>query len=252
MRKIARLVSVVGLLLGAAAPFASADPITITSNRSGLAVLARATEGGITERVSHPYEVASNDSVALSATAGGTTASASATLTSTLSNPAQLSAAGTAAAAYQTTSGIGDVSGSSTFVIEFQLESAHQYLFDAEFMTSGDNSSDPLLFERSRWDTTLRSGGAALFNESGVDPASVTRTGVLGPGIYQFLVDVSAVGMNLRPGAAQANAFSNFRFTFNLASATIDPAPVPEPGSLILLGTGLAGVYRLARRRQRA
>ena len=252
MRSTVRLLFVAALLLGPPATFASADPITITANRSGLAVLARATEAGITDRVSHPYEPASNDSVTLSARAGGTTASASASLTSGLGNPAQFSAAGTAAAAYGTTSGVGDVSGSATFAIEFQLASAHEYRFDAEFGTSGDNSSDPLLFERSRWFTTLRTGSVGLFDDSGTDPASVDRTGVLEAGIYQFVVDTSAVGMNLRPGPAQANAFSNFRFTFSLGAATVDPAPVPEPGSLILLGTGLAGVYRLARRRQRA
>ena len=91
-------------------------------------------------------------------------------------------------------------------------------------------------------------GQMALFGAGWNEDASGGRRefehrGLLSPGTYQFFAEAS-VG---RPFLSAWSGNGAFDFDFTLGSA----APVPEPASIALLGTALAGVI-LNRRRQRA
>jgi hypothetical protein len=102
-----------------------------------------------------------------------------------------------------------------------------------------DRDRDPV------FDTVFSLNPSGLFvtqNESMT--ASPRFAGILSPGEYFLFLEGTGLGPSPQePGSGSAN------FAFTLDFAPVNAAPTPEPASLLLLGTGIAGVLRFRSRR---
>lgn len=233
MTSSSRAVFVVAIVLGSTA-VAWADPITIVQDR-------RSTSATIDSQHASPPP---GDT--MSATLSTATLLARATLTSSYTDSLHWFGAGQANLAWESPA---HLAASAAFQTDFRVTSPVTYTFTGTFAAgkvpsslaesfvqldafSGrrDQNGDPIftpIFSFVNAPVTLNQGAAVDF----------TNAGRLEPGEYFFGASAVTEGFSSNR-SGDPNALFNFKMNF----APAGPAPTPEPASLLLIGSGLAGI----------
>lgn len=139
--------------------------------------------------------------------------------------------------------GAGAASSSAIYDVSYELLEPMTYVFHSLIWGHGDTDT-------GGGGVTFRFDAIESFTFQGPGGINVPMTGTLMAGFHQ--IHVSMFGDQFETGFASSTGGrheANDRFAFDLTLAPVDVQAVPEPTSMLLVATGLLGVWRHAHSR---
>ena len=237
-------------ILGSAA-LTSADPITIVKDERVTSALARTdmnSSGPDTFRTAGASDTLTST---VTGGSGGTFGTSTATLVSSFADPMHWVGTGTANISVSTGGGFAQYSASSVFRTTFDVSAPVAVEFSGRLNQSNTFSGSGLGFNDNLSSVlaVLIGFPSHVFTVEGqahVNPRSLSPefTGVLAPGQYQLLLN----GTSTLTTFAQTNGAGHADYTFRFDLTPAESAPTPEPASLLLLSTGVAGLLAVRSR----
>ena len=218
---------------------AAADPISIVSHgretRASVAVSdsSGSDSAAATDQNGSPLMATASASTALSS------AASTATQTSQFGNTLNWFGSGTADSVVSTP-GTGTFFARSALGVIFDVLAPLEYAFRGNFDSGvSPTGGEPPNRGVSTWGFELSRAGVPVFTGIGSGPATRSFMGLLEPARYTLSL---ATEQEVEVAGSAGLGRGAFSFTFDMTPVDASPPAVPEPASLLLLGSGLAGV----------
>lgn len=229
-----------GLALFALPIPASADTITLMSSATSVYADASVSPSA---PIGVPVQNQPNLTTSMTVTTANGQAVSSAFLTSSVdATTGTFMGQGGTAVTHSSTGVFSGGYAQTDFGVWFELSEPLLFTFAASFATSGGGGNS-----RSIWSAELfyypADVATTAFRFAGGDTGRVSTSGALVPGRYSFFVNSASSSFAI----GDRNTTADFDFTLQVGEPVA--APTPEPATVVLLMTGVAGV--VARQRMR-
>jgi hypothetical protein len=226
----------------------SADPVTLVASLRSISVSAGAGDTNTGTTSLFDQDVLSNTIGAIDSITGQS-ATASAFLSSFISAATGTFGGHGATSTSQTSTTVtAGAHAQASYFVTVDLDSARRFDFGARFVGAGGNATNASNWQAQLFFFPNGPNPLTAFDFTGTGSGVLSQSGILDAGRYGFFVNA---GSDSTQTTAVGRTALDYTYSLRFSDPQ-SPAPVPEPSSLFLMGTGLAWAgRRMLKRRAR-